>query len=350
MSESRPFGVIHPERRGWGAFGAYSLSGELPREQALAILEARIDETETRPDLDMTQRGAELSRLRGEWLATAKEVYSGLQPWETVFVARHPRRPLIADYIHHIVQDFCEMHGDRAFGDDRAVVTGFGTIGRHRVMLVGHNRGRSIEDRVACNFGCAHPEGYRKALGKMRLAEKFGVPIVSLIDTPGAYPGTGAEERGVAMAIAENLRAMAKFRVPIVSVVIGEGGSGGALGIAVGDRLAMFEHSIFSVISPEGCAAILWKTSSNAKSAAAALRLRAADLLQLRIVDEIIPEPIGGAHRNPAQAAASLEKFVTSTLDELGKLSKETLLAMRFERLRQMGSAFQETDSLRRSA
>jgi len=350
MSESRPIGEIHPERRGWGAFGSYTLSGELPREQALAILEARMGETESRPGMDPAKRAAELQRLRGEWLTTAREVYAGLQPWETVFVARHPRRPLIADYIHHVVKDFCELHGDRVYGDDRAVVAGFGTIADHRVMLVGHNRGRSIEDRVACNFGCAHPEGYRKALGKMRLAEKFGVPIVSLIDTPGAYPGTGAEERGVAMAIAENLRAMSMFAVPIVSVVIGEGGSGGALGIAVADRMAMFEHSIFSVISPEGCAAILWKTSANAKAAAAALKLRAADLLRLRLIDEILPEPTGGAHRDPGKAAANLARFVSSTLDELSVLPKEVLLARRFRRLREMGSSFQEVDRMRHSA
>lgn len=350
MSIEKPTGDFHPERRGWGAFGAYSLSGDLPREQRLAILEAQIGAVEVQPDLSPGDRAKELTRLRGEWLIVAKEVYAGLQPWETVFVARHPRRPLVTDYVRHSVQDFCELHGDRAYGDDRAVVCGLGTIAHHRVMIVGHNRGRSIDERVACNFGCAHPEGYRKALGKMRLAEKFGLPIVTLIDTPGAYPGTGAEERGVAMAIAENLKAMSRFRVPIVSVVIGEGGSGGALGIGVGDRMAMFEHSIFSVISPEGCAAILWKTSANAERAAAALKLCAADLLQLRLIDEIIPEPLGGAHRNHAQASVSLERFVVRSIDELSRLSHEELLQRRFRRLRDMGSSFQEPDRIRRSA
>ena len=341
---------MHPERRGWGAFGAYSLSGDLPREQRLALLEAQIGAVEVQPGLTPAERATELARLRGDWLVAAKEVYAGLQPWETVFVARHPRRPLITDYIRHGVRDFCELHGDRAFGDDAAVLCGLGTIVRHRVMIVGHNRGRSVDERVACNFGCAHPEGYRKALGKMRFAEKFGLPIVTLIDTPGAYPGTGAEERGVAMAIAENLKAMSRFRVPIVSVVIGEGGSGGALGIGVGDRMGMFEHSIFSVISPEGCAAILWKTSANAEVAAAALKLRAADLLRLRLIDEIIPEPLGGAHRNHAQASASLERFVVRSIDELSRVSCEELLERRFRRLRDMGSSFQEVDRIRHSA
>jgi len=350
MADSRSTGEVHPERRGWGAFGSYSLSGDLPREQVLALLEARIGQVEQQSDLTATQRAAELSRLRGEWLRTARDVYTGLQPWETVFVARHPRRPLVGDYIHHVVRDFCELHGDRVFGDDPAIVTGFGSIADQPVMVVGHNRGRSIDERVACNFGCAHPEGYRKGLAKMRLAEKFGVPIVSLIDTPRTYPGTSAEEQGMAMTIAENLKAMSGLRVPIVSVVIGEGGSGGALGLAVGDRMAMFEHSIFSVISPEGCAAILWKTSANAKAAAAALKLRAADLLQLGLVDEVLAEPIGGAHRNHAQAAATLERFVARSLGELSKLSTNTLLERRFQRLRRMGSSFQETERIRNTA
>lgn len=350
MSSVRSNDGLHPERRGWGAFGAFSLSGDLPREQRLALIEAQIGAIEVQPDLPPGERAAELSRLRGEWLAAAKDVYAGLQPWETVFVARHPRRPLVTDYIRHCVLDFCELHGDRAFGDDPAMVCGLGTIAHHRVLIVGHNRGRSIEERVNCNFGCAHPEGYRKALRKMRLAEKFGLPIVSLIDTPGAYPGTGAEERGVAMAIAENLRAMAGLRVPIVSVVIGEGGSGGALGIGVCDRMGMFEHSIYSVISPEGCAAILWKTSANAQSAAAALKLRAADLMELGLIDEIIPEPMGGAHRQPAQAAASFERFAVRAIDELSKFSMDQLIERRYERLRTLGSCYQERERRRHSA
>ncbi len=330
-----------PEGRGWGAFGAYSLAGDLPREQALAVLEARMAELEDRTELSSAEKTAERAKLRAAWTSTARQIYSELQPWETVFVARHPRRPLIRDYIHHLVTDFCELHGDRVFGDDPAIVTGFGFIAERRVMLVGQNRGHSLDERKACNFGCAHPEGYRKAISKMRLAAKFGVPIVSLIDTPGAFPGMESEERGIALAIAENLKAMPQLPVPIVSVVIGEGGSGGALGIGVADRMGMLEHSIFSVISPEGCAAILWKTSTQAHAAAAALKLQAGDLLGQGLIDEIIPEPPGGAHRDHAAAATALQHFVVSALDELGSLSPEELLARRYQRLRDMGSQFE---------
>ncbi len=341
---------IQPERRGWGAFGAFALSGELPREQALSEIESDIASLEHRTDLSRARRTAEASRLRGRWIQTARAIYGDLQPWETVFVARHPRRPLVGDYIEHVVRNFCELRGDRVFGDDPAIVTGFGLIADRRVMIVGHNRGRSLEDRVACNFGCAHPEGYRKALSKMRLAAKFGVPIVSLIDTPGAYPGMGAEERGIAKSIADNLRAMPTLRVPLISIVIGEGGSGGALGIGVADRLAMFEHSIFSVISPEGCAAILWRTSDQAQAAAAALKLQANDLLRFRLIDEVISEPVGGAHRNHAEAAASLERFVVESLTELSRLSPDALLERRFARLRGMGNSFHEVGKVRNTA
>jgi acetyl-CoA carboxylase carboxyl transferase subunit alpha len=240
-----------------------------------------------------------------------------------------------------MVRDFCELHGDQRFGDDRAMLTGFGEIGSHRVMIIGQNRGRQIPERVAANFGCPHPEGYRKALAKMKLAAKYGLPIVSLIDTPGAYPGVEAEQRGMAAAIADNLMAMPRLPVPLVAVVIGEGGSGGALGIGVADRLAMFEHSVFSVISPEGCAAILWNTSEQAKAAASALRMRAGDLLELGMIDEIIPEPAGAAHRDPAQAARSLERFVCDTLTELCGIPIPLLLEQRYQRLRTMGASFE---------
>ena len=326
------------DQRGWGEFGAYSLSGELPRERVLAQIEARIGRLSS---LDKTTRpgtSAELADLRAKWTQTAQSIYANLEPWETVFVARHPRRPLVTDYIDRVVDNFCELHGDRVYGDDAALVTGFGYIGERRVMIVGHNRGRSLKERVACNFGCAHPEGYRKALVKMKLAAKFGVPIVSLIDTPGAYPGTGAEERGIARAIAENLVTMPRLPVPIVAVVIGEGGSGGALGIGVSDRMAMLGHSVFSVISPEGCAAILWKTSARAKEAASALNLRAPDLLRLGVIDEILPEPVGGAHRNHGETAESVKQFVMSAIDELSVLPPDQLLARRHERIRSMGS------------
>ncbi len=333
---------MNPEKRGWGAFGAYALGGELPSERPLIALDEQIENVASMPGIAPADRVTSLAKLRATWEESARRIYSTLEPWETVFVARHPRRPLIGDYIHHIVYEFCELHGDRVFGDDPAVVTGLGWIGPHRVMIVGHNRGRTLTERVDCNFGCAHPEGYRKALAKMRFAAKFGIPIISLIDTPGAFPGMEAEQRGIAQAIAVNLMAMPRLRVPLVSVVIGEGGSGGALGIAVSDRMAMFEHSIFSVISPEGCAAILWKTSAQAKDAAAALRMRAKDLAELGVIDEIIPEPLGGAHRDHAATAESLKSFVVRTLDELKGMSTDELLRRRHDRLRHVGSSYHQ--------
>jgi len=341
---------MHSERRGWGGFGAYSLTGDLPRDQALAVLEAKMAELEGRADLSTAEKSAERAALRASWTTVARRIYSELQPWETVFVARHPMRPLVRDYIGLLVKDFCELHGDRVFGDDPAIVTGFGFIAEQRVMIVGQNRGRSLDERVACNFGCAHPEGYRKALGKMQLAAKFGVPIISLIDTPGAFPGMESEERGIARAIAANLMAMPRLCVPLISVVIGEGGSGGALGIGVADRMAMFEHSIFSVISPEGCAAILWKTSTQAQAAAAALKLRANDLLEQGVIDEILPEPVGGAHRNHAEAAAALKRFVVKSLAELNSMPMDVLLQRRHQRIRTMGSSFQNDHRQRHTA
>lgn len=270
-------------------------------------------------------------------------LYRQLSPWDTVRVARHPARPQGRDYIERICRDFCELHGDRRFGDDPAIVTGFGRIGAHKCMVVAHHKGRTTKEKLACHFGCAHPEGYRKALAKMKLAEKFGTPIVTLVDTPGAYPGLGAEERGQAEAIAVNLREMSRLRVPIVSVVIGEGGSGGALGIAVANRVAMLKHSWYSVISPEGCAAILWKQANEQTNAAAAhaLQLTASDNLRLGIVDAVIDEPVGGAHRDPDAAGRFLADWVSLQLDDLKDVDQETLLQQRYDRFRAMG-AFQE--------
>lgn len=330
---------MHPERRGWGAFGAYTLSGELPRERELAAIEAQLLRL-TRDPREAERNRANIEALEADWKVCAERLYANLEPWETVFVARHPHRPLVTDYIHHCVQDFCELHGDKLYGDDPAIITGFGYIGPHRVMVIGHNRGRSLQDRVACHFGCPHPEGYRKALAKMQLAAKYGMPVVSLVDTPGAYPGMQAEERGVARAIALNLSVMPRLKVPLIAVVIGEGGSGGALGISVADRMAMLEHSIFSVISPEGCSAILWKDSQGAKHAASALKMRAADLRELELIDDIIPEPMGGAHRNHAATAINVETYLVRTLTELKGLSGEELVARRYERLRSLGAAY----------
>jgi len=315
-------------------------NGYLEFEKPLARIEQQIAELEATQASTGRDCSAEISELRDALVALTKKTYQNLTPWETVLVARHPRRPHSTDYIDMIVRDFCELHGDKAFRDDKAIITGFGRIGGHKVMIVGHRKGRDTKEKIQCCFGCAHPEGYRKALLKMKLAAKFGLPIVSLIDTPGAYPGVGAEERGQAYAIAYNLMEMSKLPVPIICVVIGEGGSGGALGIGVGDRVAIFEHAYYSVISPEGCAAILWKSGEYAAKAAEALKMTAKDLLTLGVVDDIIPEPLGGAHRDPHQAAANLERYLNKTLRELKRLKPQTLLQRRYKKLREMGRFF----------
>lgn len=282
----------------------------------------------------------ELEALRQERDAKLKDLYSDLSPWNTVRVARHPERPQSRDYISRICRDFCELHGDRRFGDDPAIVTGFGRIGSRKVLIVGHQKGRTTQEKIACHFGCAHPEGYRKALAKMQLAAKFGLPIVTLVDTPGAYPGLGAEERGQAEAIAVNLREMSRLPVPIVSVIIGEGGSGGALGIAVANRVGMLRNSWYSVISPEGCAAILWKQANEQTNTAAAeaLKLTARDNLALGIIDASVDEPLGGAHRDPNRAAELLASWISDQLGELETLTPEQLVEQRYERFRKLGS------------
>jgi acetyl-CoA carboxylase carboxyl transferase subunit alpha len=313
---------------------------EFDEQIRLAEREARAGGTpESAPD-PAALRDARDQRLR--------EIYQTLTPWDIVRVARHPDRPQTRDYIRLIARDFCELHGDRRFADDPAIVTGFARVGRHKVLLVGHQKGKDTQEKLACHFGCAHPEGYRKALAKMQLAEKFGVPIVTLVDTPGAYPGLGAEERGQAEAIAVNLREMSRIRVPIVSVIIGEGGSGGALGIAVSDRVAMLEFAWYSVISPEGCAAILWKEANDktTRAAAEALRLTARHNLELGIIESIIPETLGGAHRNPEQSAQNLARWIGEQLDELIQLPADELLARRYERFRALGriTAATQTD------
>lgn len=268
-----------------------------------------------------------------------KKAYKKLSPWNTVRVARHPNRPQTRDYIKHMCRDFCELAGDRRFGDDPALVTGFGRIGGRKCLIVGHQKGKDTHEKLACHFGCAHPEGYRKALAKMKIAEKFGLPIVTLVDTPGAYPGLGAEERGQAEAIAVNMLEMSRIRVPIVSIVIGEGGSGGALGIAVADRVAMLAYSWYSVISPEGCAAILWKQANEQTNTAAAdaLRLTAKDNLEFGIVDAVIEEPLGGAHRDHESASALLEGWITTQFDELEAMDTDEMLEARYQRFRKLG-------------
>lgn len=317
-----------------GTHNAYAL----PFEEPVVDLERQIAALAERGDA--ARFADEIRTLQDSRDGLLTKLYSRLSPWDTVRVARHPRRPQTSDYIQMLCRDFRELHGDRHFGDDPSIITGFARIGSQKVMLVGHQKGKTTQERIACHFGCAHPEGYRKALHKMKLAEKFGLPIVTFIDTPGAYPGLRAEERGQAEAIAMNLREMSRLKTPIVCIVIGEGGSGGALGIGVGDRIAMLEHAWYSVISPEGCAAILWKVANEETNtvAAKALALTSRDNIANGIVDAVIPEPLGGAHRDPEAAAAELQRWIVDTLRELSRFNPNTIVERRYERLRQIGA------------
>jgi len=312
--------------------------GYLDFEQKIVELEQQIDELRKLGAKKGIDYSVEIRRLEKDRIAELKRLYSSLTAWQTVQVARHPQRPLLSDYLSLMVKDFHELHGDRCFGDDRAIVTGIGQIARNRVLIVGQNKGKTTKEKIACNFGCPNPEGYRKALAKMKFAEKFGLPIVTLIDTPGAYPGIGAEERGQAQAIAVNLSEMSRLKVPVVSICIGEGGSGGALGIAVGDRLAMLEFAYYSVISPEGCAGILWRDGSYAPDAAEALKLTSKDLHRLGLVDAIIPEPVGGAHRNVHDTVYNVESYISQALSQLTKLSVSELLETRYRKWRSVGT------------
>jgi len=306
-----------------------------------------------RPLLEMEQKIQELKGLaltthldvHGEVVALEErlrrqtaEVYDQLSAWERVNVARHGDRPLTSDYIQLMLDDFVELHGDRVFGEDRAIVCGLASMRGKNFMLIGHRKGKTVKERLACNFGCAHPEGYRKALQKMRLAEKLRLPIVTFINTPGAYPGIGAEERGQAAAIARNIKEMFSLRVPIIVIVIGEGGSGGALGIGVGDRVAMLEHAYYSVISPEGCAAILWKSGEKTPEAADALKLTSRDLMRLGLIDAIIKEPLGGAHRDPQATVAAVQAQLLTWLDELVAIPVDELIRARHDKFRRMGT------------
>ena len=288
----------------------------------------------------------EIANLRQSLSALLRKTYAALTPWEIVQVARHPARPQTRDYLDMIVKDFDELHGDRKFGDDKTIVTGMGRIGGHKVMIVGHHKGRDTKEKIARNFGMPQPEGYRKGLRLMKMAEKFGLPLLSFIDTPGAYPGIESEARHVSEAIAVNLREMAMLRTPSIAVIVGEGGSGGALGIGVTDRVLIFENSYYSVISPEGCAAILWKDGTAAPKAAEALKLNAASLKPLGVVDEVIAEPLGGAHYNPEQAATALKSALQKHLSELCGLDLPQLLETRYQRYRKLG-VYEEAGSVR---
>jgi len=306
-------------------------------ERPLNDLQTKIDELRNLNTGSHLELQGEIELLEDRLKRQTAEVYEGLSPWERVNVARHSDRPLTSDYVSMMLDDFVELHGDRVYGDDRAIITGLATMGEHRFLLVGHRKGKTVKDRLACNFGCAHPEGYRKALQKMQLAQKLKIPIISFINTPGAYPGIGAEERGQASAIARNILEMFAIEVPIIALVIGEGGSGGALGIGVGDRVGILENSYYSVISPEGCAAILWKSGEKAPEAADALKLTSKDLKRLGLVDEIVPEPLGGAHRDQKGAIANVRAQLETWLTELGAIDTAELMEQRYQKFRNMG-------------
>ena len=301
-------------------------------ERPILELERKIEELR-----HMTSDKEIIRRLESELEKKKSEIYENLSAWQRVKIARHPKRPYTLDYVSMIFTDFYELHGDRLFGEDRAIVAGLARIEGEKIMLIGHQKGRDTKENLMRNFGCAHPEGYRKALRLMLLAQKFNLPIVTLIDTPGAYPGIGAEERGQAQAIALNLREMATIAVPIVVVVIGEGGSGGALGIGVGDRVCVMENAYYSVISPEGCSAILWKDSSKANQAAEALKLTANELINLGIIDDVVSEPQGGAHRDPQISAGNLKKCLKKHLEELKQVPLDKLLTLRYQKFRKIG-------------
>jgi acetyl-CoA carboxylase carboxyl transferase subunit alpha len=314
----------------------------LPFENEIADLDGQLKELTDRQKKENIDLSSEIRKLQSEQTKKLQAVYSSLSPWQTVQLARHPQRPLFSDYLNLMIKDSRILHGDRAFRDDKAIITALGQIGREKVMVIGQDKGKEIKDKVACNFGCPNPEGYRKALAKMKLAEKFNLPIVTFIDTPGAYPGIGAEERGQAQAIAVNLMEMSRLKVPVISIVIGEGGSGGALGIGVADKLAILQFAYYSVISPEGCAAILWRDGTQTEPAAKALKLTSGELKELNLVDSVIPEPLGGAHRNIHDTVYNVEQFIIRTLRQLKNIPIDKLLQQRYEKLRNLGTQFQK--------
>lgn len=304
----------------------------------LVDIENKILELERLSEETGLDMGKEIESLREKLGSMTRTTFDGLKAWQRVQLSRHPARPQTSDYIDHMVTDFVPLAGDRAFADDEAILCGLGTIDGRQVMIVGQQKGKDVHELRRCNFGMPHPEGYRKAMHKMRLAERFGLPIICLINTPGAFPGIGAEERGQSIAIAENVRDMSRLSVPVVCVVIGEGGSGGALGIGVGDRILTLENSYYSVITPEGCAAILFKDGGKADIAAEAMRVTARELLKLGIVDEVVEEPPGGAHRASEATAAALKQVVIRHLDELCALDHDALLEQRYQKYRKIGA------------
>jgi acetyl-CoA carboxylase carboxyl transferase subunit alpha len=305
-------------------------------ERPIYELEARREKLEKSAQ-DNPEVRAEIRRLNREIAELKRRIYSQLKPWETVEVARHPERPQTTDYLELVFDEFVELHGDKFFGDDRAIRTGWAKLDAYRVMVIGHQKGKTVKERTACYFGCAHPEGYRKSMAKMKLAAKFGLPVICFIDTPGAYPGIGAEERGQHQVIAESMFEMSRLPTPVVCVVIGEGGSGGALAIGVGDRVAVLEHAYYSVISPEGCAGILWKSNSFKEQAATALKMTSGHLKSFGLIDAVLPEPLGGAHRDHHQMARELKTYLRACVRELLAQPIEDLLDARYQKFRRMG-------------
>jgi acetyl-CoA carboxylase carboxyl transferase subunit alpha len=313
-------------------------------EKPIQELEKKIEELRSftsREDIDLS---GEIKKLESRLEKVKIDVFSNLTPWQRVQIARHPKRLYTLDYIDLIMTDFVEIHGDRLYGDDKALITGFAKIDGIKIAVLGHQKGKDTKENLMRNFGSAHPEGYRKAMRVMELAQKFNLPVVAFIDTPGAYPGIGAEERGQAEAIAKNLFKMSMLKTPIVVFVIGEGGSGGALGIGIGDKVYVLEYAYYSVISPEGCAAILWKERSKAPEAAKCLKLTGEDLKKLGIIDDIVKEPLGGAHRDPQQIAATIKSVIKKDIEELKHIDHEKLINKRYEKLRKIG-VFEEKKS-----
>ena len=307
-------------------------------EQPIAELEAKIEELRYVGDDAEINIGEEIARLQAKSRSLTESIFSNLSPWQVSQLARHPQRPYTLDYVKQLFSEFEELHGDRAYADDRSIIGGVARLNDRPLVVIGHQKGRDTKEKVVRNFGMPRPEGYRKALRLMQLAERFHLPVITFIDTPGAYPGVGAEERGQSEAIARNLLEMSKLRTPILCTVIGEGGSGGALAIGVGDRVMMLQYSTYSVISPEGCASILWKSAERAADAAEAMGITSARLKELGLIDRIIPEPLGGAHRDPATMAATLREALLQNLDELARLPTDELLKQRYQRLMSYGN------------
>jgi len=306
-------------------------------EQPIADIESKILELEN-SDLDPEQIKNEVIGLNESAVKLTEKIYSNLSPWQNVQVARHPERPHFLDYIERITDQFDELHGDRHYSDDRAILGGIGKIGEYKVVIIGHEKGRSTEEKIKHNFGMSQPEGYRKACRLMKLAERFNLPVVTMIDTPGAYPGIDSEERGQSEAIAYNLKVMSSLKTPIIVNIVGEGGSGGALALGVGDHINMMEHATYSVASPEACASIVWRDSGMAAEAAEAMKLNAENILKLKLIDEIIIEPLGGAHRNYDQASLKIKNSIINNLDRLNKIPLDQLLEQRYERLMSYGA------------